>query len=601
MTRNPQRDVDDRLADWVDGRMAPRERERFVAELRVNPQLRQDLEDYERTVAAIRDALQAPIVRTSVADRVLAAIASGQAAAPGARPMPLRWRSLSWSLAAAAALLAVAVWLNSWGTAAPATGSGADVAEALRANAGEAPAGAVPAPEAPAAPRAAAPAKQDIKTKAGESREILAVDAPEAASERKALAAGVEGQGGEQNAAEQGAPKLAVATGGRETGPAGGGEVPPPGAPTKPTGDDAGLARADDKSEGIKQAGEPRPDAAPATGSAEQWGALQDKAKPPAGAAGAAGPSTAGPSTGGPSTAGPSTAGLGAAKGPSRDPGAVAGGGPGNAGHAVADGDQGPASPPAPGGGRDKAAGADGEVAKDSRFGSRGAGLPGRGRGAAARPGSVPPPLPMVVLTANAPLPLEPAAGANGETKDRAAVDARLATFFAAQLGGVVLPVQGPGDGESPPTVGLVQETRASEAPVVAGLLLGWSELAAPAAGAPKPGAEPPAAKPSGSAEPRGAAPGDAGDGAPSRRATPPAAAAVPEPRFVERTWLVEGSRQHVAEVLKQLGEFARLAGCELSNGEFTAVDLPPLAPVPPAAAAPPPPIRVVVRFRVRA
>jgi 23S rRNA (cytosine1962-C5)-methyltransferase len=46
MKREPERQIDDRIADWVDGLLPDRERERFAAELRVNPQLRQDLQDY---------------------------------------------------------------------------------------------------------------------------------------------------------------------------------------------------------------------------------------------------------------------------------------------------------------------------------------------------------------------------------------------------------------------------------------------------------------------------------------------------------------------------------------------------------------------------
>lgn len=57
MSDRPPREIDDRLADWVDGRMTPRERDHFVAELRVNAQLRQDLADYERTVGVLRAAL----------------------------------------------------------------------------------------------------------------------------------------------------------------------------------------------------------------------------------------------------------------------------------------------------------------------------------------------------------------------------------------------------------------------------------------------------------------------------------------------------------------------------------------------------------------
>lgn len=127
MTSGPERQVDDRLADWVDGTLTGRERDRFLAELRVNAQLRQDLADYERTVATIRSALQAPTQPTNLADRVFAAIAADRALADarrangwwgrltGGEGLPrLRSRGFLFAVATAAALLAVAVVLNNW-------------------------------------------------------------------------------------------------------------------------------------------------------------------------------------------------------------------------------------------------------------------------------------------------------------------------------------------------------------------------------------------------------------------------------------------------------------------------------------------------------
>lgn len=111
-------DVDERLCDWVDGRMSERERERFAAELRVNASLRQQLADYERTVAAIRAALQAPTTPVPMADRVVEALASQQNRA--AQPIvAMPWRGRSWShlgfcAASAAALLLLALWIDSW-------------------------------------------------------------------------------------------------------------------------------------------------------------------------------------------------------------------------------------------------------------------------------------------------------------------------------------------------------------------------------------------------------------------------------------------------------------------------------------------------------
>lgn len=115
MTSKPEREVDARLADWVDGRLSERDRERLVAELRVSPQLRKDLEDYEKTVAAVRAALQAPARPVQIADRVMAAIAAGN---PRSSVGP-RWRNRSfvWSLASAAALLLLALLVNTWSPA----------------------------------------------------------------------------------------------------------------------------------------------------------------------------------------------------------------------------------------------------------------------------------------------------------------------------------------------------------------------------------------------------------------------------------------------------------------------------------------------------
>jgi hypothetical protein len=113
----PERQVDDRIADWVDGRLVGRERERFVAELRVNQQLRRELEDYERTVALVRSALQAPTQPTQLADRVLAAIARGRQPQQGGGG-GWRWRPLLWSAATAAALLVVALVVDAWSGAA---------------------------------------------------------------------------------------------------------------------------------------------------------------------------------------------------------------------------------------------------------------------------------------------------------------------------------------------------------------------------------------------------------------------------------------------------------------------------------------------------
>ena len=104
-------DVDERLAEWVDGCMGARDRERFEAELRVNPQLRQQVEEYEAMVAQVRAALNAPIEDVELADRVMATLATqASGGAPRSRPA---W-PLVWALTSAAALLVLVVWIDSW-------------------------------------------------------------------------------------------------------------------------------------------------------------------------------------------------------------------------------------------------------------------------------------------------------------------------------------------------------------------------------------------------------------------------------------------------------------------------------------------------------
>jgi hypothetical protein len=135
----PPREPDERLADWVDGRMSERDRVRFTAELRVNAQLRADLAAYERTVAMVREALQAPTAPlprrevsgaapsdggSTLADRVLAQV-QGQAPVRSFRVAGggIAWRPVLWSCASAAALLALTLLLDSWSAEPVATGS----------------------------------------------------------------------------------------------------------------------------------------------------------------------------------------------------------------------------------------------------------------------------------------------------------------------------------------------------------------------------------------------------------------------------------------------------------------------------------------------
>ncbi|MGE3174018.1 MAG: hypothetical protein AB7O97_15435 [Planctomycetota bacterium] len=118
MTAPGNDDGDIRFADWVDGRMSERERERFEAELRVNPALRERAERYRRTVETVQRALRQPVPGQSLADSVLARIEQGAAAVPrSAGPLP--WRSASrralwWSAAVAASVFALLALLIEW-------------------------------------------------------------------------------------------------------------------------------------------------------------------------------------------------------------------------------------------------------------------------------------------------------------------------------------------------------------------------------------------------------------------------------------------------------------------------------------------------------
>jgi hypothetical protein len=118
MTARPHDHADERFADWLDGRMAPRDRERFEAELRVNPGLRARAEEYRRTVETVQRALRAPLPKVDVADAVLARIAVRETATPGA-PSVSPWRGASrraiwYSSGVAAAVFALLALLIEW-------------------------------------------------------------------------------------------------------------------------------------------------------------------------------------------------------------------------------------------------------------------------------------------------------------------------------------------------------------------------------------------------------------------------------------------------------------------------------------------------------
>ena len=99
--------TDERLADWVDGRLAPGERAAFEAWLAEDPARQADADAYRGTVEAVRGALrQGPHARLDFASRVLDAAASTPAAHDAARA-----RRFAWVGSAAAALVFVTVFI----------------------------------------------------------------------------------------------------------------------------------------------------------------------------------------------------------------------------------------------------------------------------------------------------------------------------------------------------------------------------------------------------------------------------------------------------------------------------------------------------------
>ncbi|MFO1053042.1 MAG: hypothetical protein U1F36_12580 [Planctomycetota bacterium] len=66
---------DERLADWVDGELDDVQRQRFEAEMRVNPELRRAAEEYRRMVLDLRQALrEGDAAGPGFADRVMARV-----------------------------------------------------------------------------------------------------------------------------------------------------------------------------------------------------------------------------------------------------------------------------------------------------------------------------------------------------------------------------------------------------------------------------------------------------------------------------------------------------------------------------------------------
>lgn len=236
MNAPSSRPPDERFAEWVDGCMSQRDRERFEAELRVNATLRAELAAYERTVATLREALQAPTAATALADRVLTAVQAAGTAASGA-PGPRQPRSFGTYLfggLAAAALMAVAVWFDAWVTP---TGQVDKVAQVDPAAVGAPPPGNAPvealvgtggAADAPAAGQGKEPLRQEsLETDAAKPAAGNAADLEEEKQQdpsRESAPGLAKNPGADAKDREpfgaRGEPKPVAASGGMPDGPA---------------------------------------------------------------------------------------------------------------------------------------------------------------------------------------------------------------------------------------------------------------------------------------------------------------------------------------------------------------------------------------------
>lgn len=101
------RRLDERFADWVDGRLGAAERAALEAEMARDPELRRAADEYRQGVQLVRSALAPEDMAESIADAVMARV---QDRTP--RP-PRAWRPYLASLVAAAALVLVFVVLRS--------------------------------------------------------------------------------------------------------------------------------------------------------------------------------------------------------------------------------------------------------------------------------------------------------------------------------------------------------------------------------------------------------------------------------------------------------------------------------------------------------
>lgn len=101
----PRQDQDERFADWVDGRLPAAERERLEREVESDPDLRQRLEDYRATVDWLRSDPGDERAPAGLVDAVMARVDAEGAASER------RWLPVLSSMAAAAAITAIGIFL----------------------------------------------------------------------------------------------------------------------------------------------------------------------------------------------------------------------------------------------------------------------------------------------------------------------------------------------------------------------------------------------------------------------------------------------------------------------------------------------------------
>lgn len=110
------RNDDERFADWVDDRLPTDEREQLERELLSDPELRERLAAYESAAGFVRSEGGDERAPAGLADSIMAAVEAENAPLPGLR----RWLPVLSSVAAAAAMVTLGVFLWSLSAGSPA-------------------------------------------------------------------------------------------------------------------------------------------------------------------------------------------------------------------------------------------------------------------------------------------------------------------------------------------------------------------------------------------------------------------------------------------------------------------------------------------------